>query len=424
MKRAMSSRFFVMILLVACGAPQAAMAMFPLNLFRPWDINLRPPVWHDTRFQLTDWGEFGLHARGYNAEGRTVPVTQIWTPTQNGLAMFKGFGPDSPLTNFFINVLGDPVENGIRGNFIVTSEFNASTFGFAARYHAPHHFTIGVHFPFYVMSLKNVQFRDLTQELTAEDIVIKNNLTNNFLAVVQQFDPTLDLTGWKRMGFGDIVFMVEWLRDFYQGRETLKSVILNARGGITIPTGGTVDQNKILSVPFGFDGSVGVVVGGGLMVNWWNHVRGGFDAEFIHLFGNKRLRRIKVSPDQTDFLFFAKAPVLREYGFTQRFDIHLDFYGIMNSGLWIGAAYQYWRHDDDRYAVDSNLYSESIANTAQQLEGWTMNHLIFKLGYDFQTMVCDDNFFKPQLSLFYKMPIVGTRCILENTIGGTFSVSF
>lgn len=408
--------------LVGCNIP--VVAMFPINLFKPWDINLRPPKWPNTYFQVTGWGEFGLHADGFNADGHEVPVTQIWTPNQDALAMLKGFGPDSPETDFFVNVLGSPTDDGIRGNFIVNGDLEASTFGFAVRYHAPHNFTVGLHLPFFAMKLKNIHFIDQTQEITASDVVVKDNLTNNLAGVIAQLDPTLDITGWKRMAFGDIALVAEWIRDFYQGRPILKNVELNARMGITIPTGAVVDENKIESIPFGFDGSFSFIGGGGIQINWWNYLRGGIDAEFIHLFGNTRERRIKIEAEQTDLLFLAKARAFKQYGFTQRFNVYLEAFNLLGGGLWFGAAYQYWRHDDDSLSLCTNKFSQEIANTAQNLQGWTINELIFKIGYDFQSVVCDDKGFKPQISAFYKMPIVGTRAIIETTIGGTFSVNF
>jgi hypothetical protein len=415
---------FVLLFLCIVLLSSNTYAMFPINLFRPWDINLRPPKWCNTHVQVTGWGEFGLHAQGYNAEGQKVPVTQIWTPNQDALAMFKGFPADSPETNFFINVLDSPIDDGIRGNFKVFGDYEASIFGWSFRYHAPHFFTIGIHFPFYATHLKNVRFVDQTNFVTASDIIVHENLTDNFAQVVKEFDPSLNLAGWKKIGFGDIAVVVEWIRDFRQGKPVLRNVQLNARAGLTIPTGVPININDILFMPFGFDGSVGIIVGGGINVDWWDCIRAGIDAEFIHLFGNIRERRIKVNFDQTDFLLLAKTRAFKEFGFTQRFDVHAQLYDICGCGLWLGAAYQYWRHDDDSLSLCSNDFNQDVANSAQSLQGWTINQLIFKLGYDFQSIIPNCKWFKPQISGFFKVPLPGTRSIEEFTIGGTFSLSF
>lgn len=416
----------IKIILIGFAAMMSAQSygMFPINLFRPWDINLRPPKWCNTHVQITGWGEFGLRAYGYNAEGQKVPVTQIWTPNQDAIAMLKGFGPDSPETDFFVDVLGSPVDDGIRGNFKLTGNYEASTFGWSARYHAPHNFTIGFHIPFYATHLKNVVFTDQTNFVTASDITVRENLTNQFAFVLSQFDPTLNIGGWKQIGIGDAAVVVEWLREFYQGKPVLKSVQLNARAGLTIPFGAPTNINDILSMPYGFDRSVGIILGGAINVDWWNYIRAGIDAEFIHLFGNIRERRIKVNFDQTDFLLLAKTRAFKEYGFTQRFDVHADVYNLLGGGFWFGAAYQYWRHDDDSLSLCTNEFNQDIANSAQSLQGWTINELIFKVGYDFQAIIPECRGFRPQVSGFFKLPLPGTRSIEEVTIGGTFSLSF
>lgn len=415
-------RLSLLIFILISIWPNFLLGMFATNLFRPWDINLRPPQWVGANLQWTTWFEDGYKSRGYNLDGNEVSPTQIWTAEQDALAMLKGFGSDSPMTRFLVDILEMPEDNGIRGNFLVTGDFKAKDFGIALRYHAPHHITLALFLPFFEMNLNKVFFQDLTQDVTMSDFLVKSELTSQIKQRVHEFDPSLNLDGWKKLGFGDLVMLAEWRRNFYQGKPILKNVALCARLGLTFPTGVKINEDEVLSVPFGFDGAVGIIFGGGIDLYWFDIFSGGLDVEFIQLFGNTRIRRIKVHPDQTDFLLLAKTQAYRDYGFTQRFNLYVG------SRLWRGFSatltYQFWKHGDDKLTVCTNEFSDNIANTAQSLREWTTHHMIARLIYDGQCDFAEKSLFKPQFCLFYKFPFNGQRAILFNTYGFTLTFNF
>jgi hypothetical protein len=400
-----------------------AFGMFPFNFFRPWDINLRPHYWCGTKFQITGWAEGGLGSYAYNAAGNEVNALQIWGPTQNAVAMFQGFPLGSPERNFLDIVLGNPIDNGISGHLKPLGDFKGSAFGFAGRYYAPHNITLSVHMPFYAMSVKNVRFFDLTQDVTMQDVIIRTELTDNFVNVVAQFDPTLNLKGWDRIGPGDLLFMAEWLRDFPQPKPILRNVGLNIRSSLSVPTGLQKKENDILSIPFGLDGAVGLIFGSGIMIHWWEYVAGGIDVEFMQLFGNIRERRIKTSADQSDLVLLAKARAHKEFGFTHRFNLFLEMYDVI-PGLSASITYQFWKHGEDKLALNTNAFSNTIANTAQSLQDWTFHQFIYKLQYDAQLLLGSKSGWKPQVALFYKMPFNGQRALVSHTLGAIVSLSF
>ena len=407
-----------------CGQETHAITILTTNVFRPWDINLRPPRWPNRNWQFTGYFETGLKSRGYNPESDAVNVMQLWQPTQDALAMLQGFPPNSPETRFFQNVLMSPQDDGIRGHFDVTGKFNLKiSGGLAARYHLPHNITIAAFLPFYSMKLHDVVFTDLTQDLTAQDIIVKENLTDNFAAALQQIDPSLELTGWNRSGVGDFGFFASWIGSYPQAKPILKNVDLTTRLGITLPTGLRTNENQILSIPFGYNGSAGLWFGAGITLTWFDHVRAGIDFEFLHLFGNSRFQRIKTQIDQTDLLFLAKAYAHTDYGFTQQYNLYAEAYRFF-SGLSVGAIYQFWRHGEDKLALYTNLFSNVIANTAQKLQEITIHQFIFKLNYDFQCNLDDCAPIKPNIFLFYKLPFNGTRALLVNTIGAVVTLNF
>lgn len=414
----------IIAFLVAITTAFEALGFFPINFFRPWDINLRPPEWCGAPLQITGYYEGGIKANGFNPDNENVNVMQLWNSTEDSLAMLMGFPTNSPESIFFNNVLMNPQDDGVRGHFNVTGNFSLlANAVLCLRYHFAHNITLGLFLPVLSMRLNDVKFQDLTQDVTGEDEIVKDELTNNFIQNIKQFDSELNLTGWKKTGIGDLAVMGEWLRFFPQGKEYLKEVGLNVRGGVTIPTGFKTDINQILFVPSGFDGSWGVFFGAGIILNWFNHLRAGIDFEFLTLFGDNRVRRIKVQKDQTDFLFLAKALVHTEYGFTQRYNLFGELYRFYR-GLSASVIYQFWQHSDDKLSLFTNDFSTQIANTAEHLQEWTIHQFIFKVDYDFQCDLDDTYRFKPQLQFFYKLPFNGRRALAVQTIGAGITVNF
>lgn len=414
---------FIFFIIIILSLSKDAFGFFPINLFRSWDINLRPPKWHGQNFQWTNWFEIGLKADGYNPDGKEVNVMQLWTPTQNSLAMLKGFDASSPITQFLVNDLMNATDNGVRGHFEVTGKLKATGYGFNTRYHLPHNLTIGLFLPLYNMSLQDIKFVDQTQNFDAQDSKVKQELTSRLPEVVKTFGRSLNLDGWERNGLGDLTLWCEWWRHFPQRKPILKNVSLAIRSALIFPTGVKTDVNEILSIPFGNDGSVGLLFGGGIDLNWFDVFRGGIDVEFLHLFGNTRERRIKVQQEQTEFLLLAKVQAHKDFGFIQRFNLFLEAYRVWR-GLSARATYQFWKESESKLTLCTNEFSNQIANTAQSLEEWTMHHAIFQVSYDFQCDIPEWSLFKPQLSIFYKFPFNGQRAILLNTVGATFTMNF
>jgi len=266
--------FFALLLLCA----NASAKFFGINVFRPWNINLRPDPWCGEPVQLTYFFERGIKSRGFNPDNKSVNVLQLYTPKQDGLAMLKGFPPNSPMSIFFNDVLRDPQDDGVRGNFILKGDFDlAASSGFAFRYHLPCDVIVGAFLPIYAMSLKNVRFIDCTLDITEEDMRVKEDFTSKFKEVVRGFDPTLNLGGWERAGVGDLAFVGRWFRCFPQDKPYLKNVAVMMRAGLTIPTGLRENVDDIMSVAFGFDGSFGLFGNIGIWVNWFDHIRAGIN---------------------------------------------------------------------------------------------------------------------------------------------------
>ena len=202
-----------------------------INLFRPYDINLLTPRWQDTHVQWAHWGEFSYRVQGVNEDGHRVPVTQLWSGTQNALAMLQGFPANSPETEFLQNVLGGAMATDTRGLVRFNGKMFAHSYNAYVRAFLPHNMVLGIYIPVYDLKLTNVTITDLTTGDTPEDVLVREQLTSILKERVRMFDPAINLDGWHRTGFGDINVMAEWCRDFPQPKPALKNVFLTTRLG-------------------------------------------------------------------------------------------------------------------------------------------------------------------------------------------------
>ena len=200
-------------------------------------------------------------------------------------------------------------------------------------------------------------------------------------------------------------------------------VEVDARVGFTFPTGLKADEDKLLAFPFGYDGAVGILYGGGLNVQLGYRFKAGFDVPLLHLFGNTRNRRIKTAADQSDILLLAKTPAYKDYGLTQRFNLFVQAYHVWG-GLSALIGYQFLKQGESHLALNSCEYSTFFAHTAASLEEWIVHSVEFNLHYRYCPTWCQDTGWAPQVSLFSRLPFNGKRSIAFTTVGMMLALDF
>ena len=287
------------------------------------------------------------------------------------------------------------------------------------RHSFKNNFWVGLFIPFYKMELKNVVWTDQTKNITSDDVCTKTNITDSIFANVDRLGSGLQLKDWDKAGFGDTTFIIGWSGKFKQYKQWIKDVFPNIRLGLSIPTGVKKDEDKIMFMPFGNDGSVSFLVGAGLKLNYVNWVDAGVDVEFMHTFNNTRRRRIKVDKDQTELLLLTKTNVQKDPGFMQKFNLFIE---PKFKNVSIRCAYQHVKRSSETYYVISNDYSSTIANSANMLKEWTTHNVLLQLKVD--TANDDFNKFRPQFNIFYQHPFNGRRSVQSRQCGIGVTLSF
>ena len=414
-----NQKIIFLIFFIICASRMNAMNL----LHRPYDTLIRPEIYLDRCYELAFWAEAGVRpARGYNENDNLVNPLAIWQCNQDALAMLDGF-PAGSLQTQLRNAL-NATDNGVRGHLCFNGNLNLDFGGaFGARWYFLPHAWITVLLPFYKVRLSNVSIVDLTQSLTAADLRVKQQLTSQLTTVVAQLGNGLSLAGWKRTGLGDLNLLCEFLFNFPQERPLLKNVEIDGRCGFTFPTGKRTDEDKLFAFPFGYDGAIGILFAGGLNVMLGHQFKAGIDVQLLHLFGNTRARRIKTALDQTELLLLAKTDAYKDYGLTQRFNLFVQGYHLMGSGLSLLIGYQFLKHGEDHLALNSCQFSSTIANTAVSLDEWIVHSVEFNLHYDF-AQHCPDLWAAPQVSLFSRLPFGGKRAAAFTTVGVMVAIDF
>ncbi|MEX0672053.1 MAG: hypothetical protein WD068_01745 [Candidatus Babeliales bacterium] len=402
------------ILCIALLFPHVAQAIFPIDYLRPYNDNLFRPVTYAQTWSLDAIIEHSFNPEGHTEAGCEVNFLQICQPTQSSLAMVKGFDSNSEIgmlsQQFTIND-----DDGVRGHFEPCADFDLNSALISGRYYFPQGFNIVASLPVYSLKISDVTWVEQTKSAVAADFLVKELLTDDIDAKLAELG-CLTIRNFEDTSVGDFYLGMQWMRDFPQFKEWIKNVRLNIYGGMTFPTASECTLNDALAIPFGNDGAFGILFGGGIDLTLGCHVRAGVDTMFLNLFGSSQERRIKTFDSQTDLFLLQTALVRKEFGFTQRYNMYLELFGL--GGLSVKAAYQHMRHNDDKLTAFSYCYSDLIANTACSLREWTLHDFYFFVNFD-SGYLYPDAAWQPFVSLWYKLPHAGHHSIGTHGVGGT-----
>lgn len=405
----------------------------PLGLFEPYDINIRLRKPAQNHFYAGVLGEKSYSVKAYTTysnddncdDEETIQVNplQVYEKAQNFISMYQGDDYDnSEFVQLLNNIAGGPgggVSNAENGMFEPCGKFCVGQVALSTIYAAKHNFYVSAYLPIYFVKLHSVSWHYLGNDTLFSGAEIQE-LASAFAQDAKNLF-NLSTCGWKKNGPGDLTFLTEWQRDFPQMRPVLKSVQPNLRIGISFPTGCSANEDVIMPVPFGADGSISIPFGGSLDINLANAVDFGFSGQFWYFWNNEKDRRIKTFPTQTSLLFPTVTPVIKEHAFIQNFNLYAQSY-CLSRRLALKFCYQYWRKGEDILCPVNPEFSSIVANTAPQLAERTEHDIFLALSYSPKASDFKRAF--PQAQLFWKGSVKGYRAVLASTAGLQVSVIF
>lgn len=415
------------LIAITLGIVVPAYSYAPTNFTRPYEVDFKLHEWNKDNFRIGAFGEYGTTKKCRDWDENKKNVLQIYNPQQSSVAMLLG-APAGSVIEKMAKDLGASANtvtaNGCRGQFTLTGEYEEADATIFAKYKLPINldgvFELACFVPFKHFKFKNVTWTDHTKDILSADKKFKSTISSQLAAQAKALG-NLDINenGFDASGLGDIVVMLGWYKDFKQNRAYLKNVRVNAKVGLSIPTGEKKDEDQALSLPLGNDGAWGIPASLGLDLDFIKHFRAGLELSFLGLFDCTRTHRMKTSTYQTDFLLLHKGVATKSQGASWQFNLFAQ-----NTRIWKHFSgmigYQFLKHDENRLSPKSYDFSYPIVNSAESLKEWHTHSLLFQVGYEpYKTAR-----FKPHVSLFYKMPITGKRAILAHTIGARIAVAF
>lgn len=391
-----------------------AQGIIPLNILTPYDIRLYMPAAEDVQIQCTL--EHGFRADAFDTDGHTVPLFELWQPTQSFLAAVLA-NPD--VLDHFSDALKTITDDGLRGHATLTGSLQYDAALLAARIKLPYCWWFNIFVPIYHLARRG-DFTAVPPGHSADDELVYNLLMTDI-------PETLNLLGLSTCSFshtniGDCAFSFEWMENYPQRKPWLKNVWLDMRLGFTIPTAKKIDPVDIFALPLGNNGSTGLFFAGSVKVTLLHVGIFGADAEFLHLFNNSEQYRIKTTRDETDFLFSAVTNILYAWGTTQRFT--LSYQTSSWDGMSIYTAYQVIKHGEDTIYLDNNSYSQAIANTAQSIQDWTIHEWWVSLFIDSSWLLPADSPCVPIVQLYARIPFNGHNSMAINSAGISIGLDF
>jgi hypothetical protein len=397
-----------------------------INLFKPYDMMIRPYADYTECIQSYVTAEFGVGAaQAWNSEGKTSSPLTIWQNKQCGLEMLEGFPAQSKPTELLTSINANAADD--RGKLCINADVHLDIAGAGVfRYFFLNELAVSVYLPFYRYRLTDLCIIDLTARNnppSPQDFRVQTQLTDPtvFVPVVQEIG-CFNIQTWERTGLGDITFFVDWQRIFPQAKPVLTAVMVAARLGLSAPSGKHEDTDLLFAFPFGNNGSWSIPFGFTLETTFINYIYAGFDIELTQIFGRSNAERIMTAHNQTDLILLQKGQMYRDPGIEQQYSV---FFGLKNlpEGLNFRAVYQYRKHGNDVISPFDNCVNGAIASEALSLEESTLHQAIIRLDYDFSAIM-EDPCVAPQLELFARIPFNGKRSVGNTTLGFAITVDY
>lgn len=372
-------------------------------------IPLSSHIWRPEEKNRTFFTHIGISqsADGFNLDKKKVSATQYLDLQQNALAMLKGSQVGS-LAHTIAQQCA-LTDDGYRGRYEVAGKYKQSVQAFfGGRYAIDDEWWIGGYVGVINTSFDNVEWKNQTRAVTAEDIAYENLVGSDFFNQIKSLSNGLSLEKWEKKGWSDMSLWFGWQHEYIQHKEWLKSVTPHIRAGMVLPCGTKKDENKILCIPLGNDGAPGLQIGGGLLLNFLNYVNTGLDVEFMHVFTTTRERRIKTDYNQTESLLLTKTLVSKDPGLKQNFTLFAEV--VPHEFVYARIQYNFSKESESKLYPVSNVYSSIIANSAKSLQGSTTHTFTSTIGIQGQ----EYNILIPNIEMSFSHPFHGKQSLQAN----------
>jgi hypothetical protein len=402
----------------------------PTNFFRPDNWFVRGPYSTNTKVKIDTTMEYASSKSGRDLYGKSRNILGIHNVEQNIVsALLSPVGSLSSKIQQSHGVsdirplFGEPSQENGALNFY--GDFKQTAVSIAGGFRVPLKKISGDLCPSFCIPATTKKVERISSNVTEQVLSTSSakaiDLLGNIKSSVLEMG-NLDLSDWKGAGFGDLCLILDWIVHLKQKSKYLQNIMLCTKFGVSIPTSKLKDEDKAFSLPIGNDGAWGFPLGFGCELEFPHQIKCGILAEFLPLLNKSKQRRLKTHRHQDDILLLNKGGAVKSHGITWDCTV----FGQLNNfcrRFFVKAAYAISMHHSDRLIPKGDDFDSDVINTANSLRPWYIHNLVFQLGYSFYKEF-ETAPLLPNISLFYKIPIVAKGAIDSANFGGQLSIGF
>ncbi len=395
-----------------------------INTYRPFDIDFKNAQFGKRKIRVGLTGEYMSTHEGYDLNTQKQDLFKLYETVQSASAMlrsnsFKFPSADDP------TILGLNTTDPTKATLDLSGRFTSSAATLWAQAKLPLENKPGTWFvagylPLKSLAAHDIIWKDLTDPTQTAYI---NNVTSKIHSYVKEVGG-LDINDWRIARPGDTSVFLGWYNDFVQNKNDrrIKRAIVNAKIGISIPTGETRDEDMAFSIPTGFDGAWGLPASLSLDFEFTQYVQAGLGVDWLKLFDHTKVRRFKTDKDQTEYLLLNKGTITKKHGGTWRFNLYAK---LIHENFAFTASYHFLKHMDDTYF--SNDFNNTAINTSESIKEWTTQDVVLKASYTTIRKTKKEfihNKIDPAIHAFVRIPMGGRRIISGMVVGGELTLAF
>ncbi len=389
------------------------------HFYRATNMFLEPRLERDylSTFAATLGG--GSTDKGRSANNTIVPLFDIYGPqTLQELNANTPFtNPDNPYDALLNELAALPQ----RANFATVSidgQFHIVEANLSCAQNLSKGLFLFFHLPVRRLKISDTTFTDLSPD----DATFPNKNTPIWQEVFQNIYPLLgsyhlNACATTTTGVGDLSSWLGWTYN-YQETETLDFVDFTCMTGFLAPTGKQHNENKLFSLPTGYNGHWGFPLCAMASIGFYEWVTIGGYFNSLFFINKEHAMRIKTDCTQNGIIKLACARVSDHRGPL----IHTGCYfkaDHVGHGVSVTAAYSFASQQKSRLTPCDPILNRSIMNHDSTLAGWNMHTFNFLGEYDFSR---EDSTVGNRIGLFYNLQVAGKRVFNTNVVGGTYGV--
>ena len=408
-----------LIIITILALNQSCQPLDNPHFYRATNMFLEPRLEHDylATFNATIGG--GSTSKGRSCNNNLVPLFDIY-----GRQSFQNLTINTPFNNpdnQFDQLLNNLAQLPTRDNFATVSidgHFSILEANLSLAQNLMHGLFLFFHLPIRRLAIKNISYVDHSPD----DTVFPNKNSPEWQAVLQQIDPLLSHYGLNTRssisaGVGDLSCWLGWTHN-YQETRTLDFIDFSFMTGFLAPTGKKRNEDKLFSLPTGYNGHWGFPLCTAASIGFYEWVTIGGYLNALFFLDREKTMRIKTDATQSGIIKLTCADVSDHRGplVNTGFYFKADHVGHNVS---VTAAYSFASQHKNYLTSPTTFANCSVINTDETLKGWNMHTLNFLAEYDFAR---EGYSVGNRIGLFYNLQVAGSRVFDTNVFGGTYGI--